>query len=138
MTQFDQLVRLRTWELDEKRRELGELQTEADAAHARRAALEDEVKAEQRIAAESFETGFNYSAYANQVIRRRAELDRAIEDAEALVEAKAEEVAVSYGELRKAEIVRDRYEERERIRLARIEQAGLDEIAQQQHAQKQR
>lgn len=133
MSQFDQLVKLRTWELDEKRRVLGELQREANALLARRREIEEELEREQSVASGSVEASMTYNAYARAVMRRREQMDQAIAEAESRVEAANEEVRDAFGELRKAEIARDRYDERERIRLARIEQAQFDEMAQQIH-----
>lgn len=133
MSQFEQLVRLRTWELDEKRRILGELQRAANALHQRRRDLDDELAREKAVAAGSVDGMMTFTAFTSRMRKRMEEMDRRIAEAEEQVEAANEVVRDAFGELRKVEIAKQRFDEREAIRLARIEQAQLDEMAQQIH-----
>jgi hypothetical protein len=64
VSQYDQLVRLRDWELDEKKRALAEIQALIDKWQA----LEDEVVREQAVTASSYEASIGCSAFAKAVI----------------------------------------------------------------------
>ena len=130
MSQYDQLVRLRDWELDEKKRALAEIQAEIQALIDKRQALEDEVVREQAVAASSYESSIGYSAFANAVIQRRQDLDQEILEREQDAAAANEELLVTFQELRKAEIVRDDYDATVKLEEARREQLELDEISQ--------
>jgi flagellar FliJ protein len=136
MSQYDQLVRLREWELDEKRRALAEIQAEVDALIQKSEALEDEVEREKEIAATSFEASISYNAFANSVILRREEIAAEIAERQEAVDEANQEMLEAFQELRKAEIVRDAFDEQERLKEARRNQIELDEIAQTLHRRK--
>jgi flagellar protein FliJ len=138
VSQYDQLVRLRDWQLDEHRRGVAEIQAEIDALVNKRQALEDEVRSEQAIASTSLEASMSYNAFANSVILRRQQIAAEIEERREAIEAANEEMLVAFQELRKAEIVRDDFDAKERVKEARREQMELDEIAQALHRRKQR
>lgn len=138
MSQYDQLVRLRDWQLDEHRRGVAEIQAEIDALVNKRQALEDEVRSEQAIASTSLEASMSYNAFANSVILRRQQIAAEIEERREAIEAANEEMLVAFQELRKAEIVRDDFDAKERVKEARREQMELDEIAQALHRRKRR
>ena len=136
MSQFDQLVRLQEWELDEKRRILVEKQEAVLALIDKRQALEDELAREQAIASSSVEASVSYGVFANQVIERRAQIDAEILEKEEEVSEANDEMVMAFQELRKAEIVRDEYNERERLKALRLEQLEIDEIARNLHRRK--
>jgi len=136
VSQFDQLVRLQEWELDEKRRVLVEKQEAVLALIDKRQALEDELAREQAIASSSVEASVSYGVFANQVIERRAQIDAEILEKEEEVAEANDEMVLAFQELRKAEIVRDEYNERERLKALRLEQLEIDEIARNLHRRK--
>lgn len=133
MSQYDQLVRLRDWQLDEKRRALAEVQAEVDALIRKREALEEEVESEKRIASTSIEASMSYNAFANSVILRRERIAEEIAERREAVDEANQEMLEAFQELRKAEIVRDEFDAKERLKEARREQIELDEIAQTLH-----
>ena len=123
MSQFEKLVRLREFELDERRRESGDI-------------LNESLKVEQKIASESLEARFLYNEFASGVIRQREWLTAAIRVKEEEYESSREKVAHAYGEMRKAEIVRDEAVKNEKQRAQTLEQIETDEIAQTIHRRK--
>jgi flagellar export protein FliJ len=138
VSQYDQLVRLRDWQLDEKRRALSEVQAEVDALIRKREALEEEVESEKQIAATSIEASMSYNAFANSVILRRERIAEEIAERQEAVDEANQEMLEAFQELRKAEIVRDEFDAKERLKEARREQIELDEIAQALHRRKNR
>jgi flagellar protein FliJ len=138
VSQYDQLVRLREWELDEKRRALAGIQAEVDALAAKRQALEEEVLREKEIASTSYEASINYNAFANSVILRRERIAAEIEERQEAVDEATQEMLEAFQELRKAEIVRDEFDAKEQLKETRREQMELDEIARTLHRRKHR
>ena len=138
MSQYDQLVRLRDWQLDEKRRALSEVQAEVDALIRKREALEEEVESEKQIASTSIEASMSYNVFANSVILRRERIAAEIAERQEAVDEANQEMLEAFQELRKAEIVRDEFDAKERLKEARREQIELDEIAQALHRRKNR
>ena len=136
MSQFEKLVRLREFELDERRRESGDILNEVNMLQDEMNRLNESLKVEQKIASESLEARFLYNEFASGVIRQREWLAAAIRVKEEEYESSREKVAHAYGEMRKAEIVRDEAVKNEKQREQTREQIEIDEIAQNIHRRK--
>ena len=129
MSQFEKLVRLREFELDERRRESGNILNEVNMLQDEMNRLNESLKVEQKIASESLEARFLYNEFATSVIRQREWLTAALKVKEEEYESSREKVAHAYGEMRKAEIVRDEALKAEKQRGQILEQIEVDEIA---------
>ena len=129
MSQFEKLVRLREFELDERRRESGNILNEVNMLQDEMNRLNESLKVEQKIASESLEARFLYNEFASSVIRQREWLTAALKAKEEEYESSREKVAHAYGEMRKAEIVRDEALKAEKQRGQILEQIEVDEIA---------
>ena len=130
MSQFEKLVRLREFELDERRRESGNILNEVNMLQDEMNRLNESLKVEQKIASESLEARLLYNEFASSVIRQREWLTAALKVKEEEYESAREKVAHAYGEMRKAEIVRDEALKAEKQRGQILEQIEVDEIAQ--------
>ena len=130
MSQFDKLVRLREFELDERRRESGNILNEVNMLQDEMNRLNESLKVEQKIASESLEARLLYNEFASSVIRQREWLTAALKAKEEEYESSREKVAHAYGEMRKAEIVRDEALKAEKQRGQILEQIEVDKIAQ--------
>jgi len=64
MSTLDTLIRLNRWKLDERRRQLGELERLFERLGSEAVRLEEELTREQRIAGASLEAGYAYAGYA--------------------------------------------------------------------------
>ena len=102
MIQFEKLVQLREFELDERRRDSGTILSEINSLQDEINRLHVELKSEQKIAGESLEARFLYNEFASSVIRKREWLTAAIKLKEEEYERAREKVAeaVSYTHLR--------------------------------------
>ena len=129
MSQFEKLVRLREFELDERRRESGNILNEVNILQDEMNRLNESLKVEQKIASESLEARFLYNEFVSSVIRQREWLTAALKVKEEEYESSREKVAHAYGEMRKAEIVRDEALKAEKQRGQILEQIEVDEIA---------
>ena len=133
MIQFEKLLQLREFELDERRRESGKILSEVNFLQDEITRLHEELKSEQKIAAESLEARFLYNEFASTVIRKREWLMAAIKSKEEEYERAREKVTEAYREMRKAEIIRDDLMEKTKKHEQALEQVELDEIAQNIH-----
>ena len=122
------MIRLSKWNLDEKRRELVELENMRDGLRAKVKSLDEEVVREQETASKSIVVNL-YGSYARAVIDRRDNLERSIAEIDLLVESKKDEVSIAFQELKKFEIARDRDAEKERYKQERKDQTRLDDVA---------
>lgn len=126
---FKTLVRLNDWEVDQKRRALGEELRQLDNLEGRLKALEEELIREQAKAAEMpTEAGILYGAYAQSVLNRREDLQAKIAEQELAVERARDALAEAYLEFKKYEIAEERRVTAEARALAKEEQTVLDEI----------
>jgi vacuolar-type H+-ATPase subunit I/STV1 len=128
VSQFEKLVRLREFELDERRRESGNILNEVNMLQDEMNRLNESLKVEQKIASESLEARFLYNEFASSVIRQKEWLTAALKVKEEEYESSREKVAYAYGEMRKAEIVRDEALKAEKQRGQILEQIEVDEI----------
>jgi flagellar FliJ protein len=123
------LIRVRQWELEEKRRKLADLEGLGAQLEEAIARLDDEVKMEQGVAGASNEVSFAYAPYAQAAIERRRTLVMSLDDVRQQIEAAAQEVTVAYQELKKYEVAQDNRRRRARTEANRREQIVLDDIA---------
>ena len=132
-------IRLQSWEVDEKRRKLGEYLRIVESLENRMQQLRDELKQEQAAASEPpIEGGALYGNFAKAVIAERKSLNESIAKAEDEVAFARDELRISYQQQKTYEMsqkTRDKKEEKER---KRVEQIDLDEVAAESHRQKSR
>lgn len=126
---LDTLVRLNEWEVDQKRRALGEHLRRLEELETDLANLEAELAREQQAAAGApAEAGLLYGGYAQVVIARRADLATRIQNKEADIVAARDDLADAYLELKKFEIAKRQHAEKAVAEADRIEQAFLDDV----------
>ena len=128
------LIRLHEWNVDQKRRRLGELLGLLADLEGQAIGLEDEVKREQRAATASpAVAGLLYGNYAMGVIERRRRIAESMVKTEEIVAVARDELSEAFMILKKfqtAQETRDRLEAEE---LNRKDQAVLDEIGARRH-----
>ena len=122
------LIRLYRWRLDEKRRNLAELERLAAELREQGRRIEEEVRSEQEVAGASPEAGFAYGAYATAVIARRAKLAASLAEVRIKIAAAAADVTESFQELKRLEIAQSHREQAAKQRAAKAEQMALDEL----------
>lgn len=127
------LIRLHSWRLDEKRRELADLQRLEDQFLEDGRRLDAEVAAEQEFAKTSDMGSFSYGGFAVGVIERRKRIEASIAEVRRRIEDKRAEVAEAFQELKRYEITQAERRKRERAEAERRTQANLDEISLIQH-----
>ena len=134
---LETLIRLNEWNVDQKRRKLGEVLSMIDGFQAEAQKLEDDlVKEQQAAAASPNEAGFLYGYYADSVIDRRAIIQISIQQLEVQADEAREEVNQAYRELKKFETALETRKKREQAEIDRQDQLALDEVGMQSFIQK--
>ena len=127
------LIRLHRWQLDEKRREVAELERFEDQLLGSARRLEDELAAEQQFAQKADVGALSYGGFALGVIERRKRIAASLADIRQKIDAKTDEVAEAFRELKRYEITQAERAKRERIAEERRTQTNLDEVSLMQH-----
>jgi flagellar FliJ protein len=129
MKSRDTLIRLKKFQVDEKRRKVAQI--EAMIAEFDRVAidLEREIKVEQDRAGIHDPGHFAYPTYAKAAITRRENLKRSADDLRVQLEDARLALAEAFDELKKVELLDERDQAREREAENAAEQAELDDIA---------
>ena len=136
MSQYDKLVRLKEFELDEKRRDAGSILAEINRLTEKKQSLNVSLKQEQDISSSSIEALKQYSKFALRVKKEREIVDDAIAEVEKAYLEASRLVNAAYQEVRKAEIIRDEAVKKEAEKLRREQQMEIDEVAQNIHRRK--
>ena len=128
MKSRETLIRLKKFQVDEKRRKVAQI--EGMIAEFERIAgdLEREIKTEQDRAGIHDPGHFAYPTYAKAAIQRRENLKRSADELKVQLNDAKEALSEAYEELKKVELLDERDQARERADQAAQEQAELDAI----------
>ena len=122
------IIRLKKFQVDEKRRKVAQI--EAMIAEFRRIAddLDREIQAEQDRTGIDDPAHFAYSTYARAAIGRSENLKRSAEELSGQLDRAQTALQESFEELKKVELLDERDQMRERTAEGAREQAELDAI----------
>jgi flagellar export protein FliJ len=135
MKSRETLIRLKRFQVDERRRQV--VQIEAMIADFERMAsdLDREILTEQERAGINDPSHFAYPTYARAAMTRRDNLRRSADELRGQLDDARAQLAEAFDELKKVEILEERDQERERVVEAAREQSELDRIgAHMRHA----
>ncbi len=128
MKSRDSIIRLKKFQVDEKRRKVAQI--EAMIAEFERIAgdLDREIHAEQERTGNHDPTHFAYSTYARAALGRSENLKRSAEELAGQLDRAQTALQESLEELKKVELLGERDQMRERTAEGAREQAELDAI----------
>jgi len=128
MKSRDAIIRLKKFQVDEKRRKVAQI--EGMIAEFERMAneLEREIKGEQDRAGIHDPTHFAYPTYAKAAMQRRENLKHSADELKAQLNDAKDVLGEALEELKKLEMLDERDQMRERAEQAAHEPAGLDVI----------
>jgi len=128
MKSRETLIRLKKFQVDEKRRKVAQI--EGMIAEFERIAgdLEREIKTEQDRAGIHDPGHFAYPTYAKAAIQRRENLKRSADELKVQLNDAKEALSEAYEELKKVELLDERDQARERAEESAREQADMDSI----------
>jgi flagellar export protein FliJ len=128
MKSRETLIRLRKFQVDEKRRKVAQIESMIAEFERMAGDLEREIKAEQDRAGIHDPAHFAYPTYAKAAMTRRENLVRSAEDLKVQLDDAKNALADAFEELKKVEMLDERDQMRERAEEAAREQAELDAI----------
>jgi len=136
MKSSDTLIRLKRFQVDEKRRQVAQI--EAMIAEFRRMAadLDREIQAEQARSGIHDATHFAYPTYARAASQRRDNLVRSADDMQSQLDDAKNGLSEAFEELKKVELLDERDQAREKTSETRADQAAMDNVALQGHTRK--
>jgi hypothetical protein len=129
MSTLDSLIRVNRWKLDERRRQLGELERLSERLGNEAIRLEQELASEQQVASASLEAGYAYAGYARDLVARREKLSASISEVEGQLIVAREALAESFGEAKRYEIAAANRTKRDRLAIERRHRISQDEVA---------
>ena len=133
MKSHDSLIRLRKFEVDERRQTVADLESMIDDFQSMARDLDRQVEVEQQRAGTNDMNDCRYPLWAKDAITRRERIVDSVTELEGKLDAARDELASSFEELKKVEKVGER--ETARVLEARDqeERDELDEIASSRH-----
>ena len=129
MKSRDALMRLKRFQVDEKRRRLSQIETMIAEFKRMAGELDREIAAEESRAGITDRAHFAYPTYARAALQRRDNLLQSAQDLEGQREEARLEHEEAFEDLKKFEILDDRESIKEKAIEAVREQAELDRIA---------
>ncbi len=131
MKSRDSLIRLKRFHVDEKRRQVAQIETMIAEFERLAADLDQQILAEQERTGIHDVTHFAYPTFARAAMQRRDNLRTSTEELRAQLLDARDQLAEAFEDLKKFELLDERDSERERVVQAAREQAMLDETAPQ-------
>ena len=128
MKSRDTLIRLKKFQVDEKRRRVAQIEGMIADFHRMTVELEREIQVEQDRAGINDPSHFAYPTYAKAAIQRRENLSRSAEELRIQLEEAKAQLGEAFEELKKVELLDERDQARERAEENAREQADMDSI----------
>ena len=129
MSALDSLIRLHRWQLDERRRQLADLDQLLFKLRQEERRLDIEQATEQQAASASSEAAFAYGGYARGVVERRRKLAQSVAEIEQQIVQAREALAQTFQEVKRYEITASNRQRQQRQKLERQQQRVMDDIA---------
>jgi flagellar protein FliJ len=128
MKSRESLIRLKRFQVDEKRRQASDIESMIADFKRMSSDLDLQIQAEQERTGIDDITHFAYPTFAKAAMKRRDNLIASIEDLNVQLESAQDELAEAFEELKKIELMEEKENERERAEERANEQAEMDEI----------
>ena len=128
MKSRETLIRLKKFQVDEKRRKVAQIETMIAEFDRMAGDLDREIKTEQDRANIHDPSHFAYPTYAKAAISRRENLRRSAGELKGQLDDAQAALGEAFEELKKVELLDERDQQRERAENAAREQVELDRI----------
>ncbi|MGP0092191.1 MAG: flagellar export protein FliJ [Xanthobacteraceae bacterium] len=129
MKSRDTLIRLKRFQVDEKRRKVAQIEGMIAEFERMATDLEREIRVEQDRAGIHDPAHFAYPTYAKAAMQRRENLKRSADELKIQLDDAKSALGQAFEELKKVELLDERDQMRERAAENAQEQAELDAIA---------
>ena len=128
MKSRETLIRLKKFQVDERRRKVAQIETMIAEFDRMAGDLDREIKTEQDRAGIHDPSHFAYPTYAKAAINRRENLKRSADELKAQLDDAKAALGEAFEEMKKVELLDERDQAREREEEAAQEQSNLDAI----------
>jgi flagellar export protein FliJ len=128
MKSRETLIRLRKFQVDEKRRKVAQIEGMVAEFERMATDLDREIQAEQDRAGIHDPAHFAYPTYAKAAMQRRENLKRSADDLKVQLDEAKAALGEAFEDLKKVELLDERDQQRERAVGNAREQAELDQI----------
>jgi flagellar protein FliJ len=128
MKSRETLIRLKKFQVDERRRKVAQIEGMIAEFERMAGDLDREIKTEQDRAGIHDPGHFAYPTYAKAAMQRRENLQRSADDLKIQLESATGALAEAFEEMKKIELLDERDQMRERVEENAREQAELDAI----------
>lgn len=125
----ESLIRLKKFQVDEKRRQVAQIEMMIADFERMAAELDQQIEIEHTKTGISDVAHFAYSTFAKAALTRRDNLLASANDMRNKLESAQDALAEALEELKKVELLDQREHQRERDEQAKLEQAEYDEVA---------
>ncbi|MCB1508246.1 MAG: flagellar export protein FliJ [Hyphomicrobiaceae bacterium] len=127
MKSRESLIRLKRFQVDEKRRTLSQIERMMADFERMAAELDREVEIEQQKAGVTDVAHYAYPTYAKAAAARRDNLRESAENLKGQLEQAQNDLAEAVEELKKVELLEERDQDRDRIAQEDAERAAMEE-----------
>ena len=129
MKSRETLIRMQRFLVDEKRRDVAQIETMIADFDRKRVELDQQIEAEQEQSGISDVTHFAYPTFAKAAVQRRDNLGASIDGLKVQLEDARSALADTLSDLKRLELLDEREERSRRADIASAEQRELDEVA---------
>ena len=134
MKSRETLIRLKRFQVDEKRRRVAQIETMIADFERMAGDLDREIAAEEQKAGISDPAHFAYPTYAKAATQRRDNLRRSAHDLQDQLAGAKAALGEAFEEMKKVEILDDRERASERVAETARDQAAMNQIGLSRHA----
>ncbi len=125
----DSLIRLKRFQVDEKRRQLAQIESMISEFNRMADELDDQIRTEQERTGITDVTHFAYPTFAKAAADRRDNLRNSAHELDDQLQRAQDELSEAIEDLKKFEQLEERDQQRERTAQEMAEQDQLDEVA---------
>jgi flagellar export protein FliJ len=129
----ESLIRLRKFQVDEKRRQVAQIEAMIADFERMAAELDQQIEIEQQKTGISDVAHFAYSTFAKAALQRRDNLLRSAMDMKVTLETAQDALAEAIEDMKKVELLDQREHGRELAADEKLEQDEQDEITRRRH-----
>ena len=133
MRSRETLIRMQRFQVDEKRRDVAQIEAMIADFEAKETDLHNQIEAEQERAGIFDVTHFAYPTFAKAALARRDNLRASIGGLERRLEDARESLADTVSELKRLELLDEREDRTRRAETAHVEQREFDEVGAAMH-----
>ena len=133
MSALRRLVQIHSWDLEQRRKRLAELEQLAEKTRRQITEIDEQIEEEKQHAALSPDGSQLFASFLSVALTRRKRAEARLAALEASLEKTRSEVEKAFQDLKKFEVADEQHEERRAAEDLRRQQIALDELGLEAH-----